>query len=50
VRSALKSNSGIENVKTDVHNHTIKITFDNSKINLEKIKRIIEDKGFKVVK
>ncbi len=50
MRSTLKENKGIDNVKTDLHNHTIDITFDDKLTNIDKIKKIIESAGFKIVK
>jgi copper chaperone CopZ len=50
VRSALKKTKGVGKVTTDIHKHTVKITFDNEKINIVKIKKTIENAGFKIIK
>ena len=41
VRSALKKEKGILKVNTDTHKKTITVTFDDEKINIEKINKII---------
>ena len=50
VSSALKKVAGVKQVTTDYKKHTVKIIFNDDKVNSEKLKKTIEKAGFQVVK
>ncbi|MFV1917017.1 MAG: heavy metal translocating P-type ATPase [Patescibacteria group bacterium] len=47
VEQAIKTLSGIEKVEVDYNNARAKVLYDNSKVNPDKISKVIEDVGYK---
>jgi len=48
IKESLEESDGVKNVEVSHEKGTAKVVFDESKINEEKIKRIINNEGYEV--
>lgn len=50
IEDALEDEQGVNSSEVSLENNSLKVEYDDSKINIDRIKQIIEEEGFKVIK
>ena len=49
VKTVLKKQSGVEDVKVDAQRHTAEVKFDSARVSSEKLARIVTEAGFPAI-